>query len=162
MQMPNKTLEAQIQSLRDRGRERAKTLGLPGLVGTNYRRIAEEDCPYGEGSQARREWIESFVMCAQEITGTHAADEVKLEMLPPWATPGTSFKFPNLPRSHARGPFHIRAIVDGQMVIAQWSDMKKRYNYRVETPYFLTLRLRDGERVPYYKTPSRRKFDDYT
>lgn len=50
-----------------------------------------------------------------------------MSALPAWVKPGATY------RMHGRR-YHVRAIVDGMVVIREWWRSKQRWNYSVEHP----------------------------
>jgi hypothetical protein len=57
--------------------------------------------------------------------------------LPEWVEVGATFTWKYKPdnRHHGR-KFHVRGIVDGQAVLAEWWKHKQRWNYTVEPPEY--------------------------
>lgn len=56
--------------------------------------------------------------------------------LPKWVTPGALFRYNFGPENTYTGrEFHVRAIVDGQAVIREWSD-KTGWLYTIEGPSY--------------------------
>lgn len=67
--------------------------------------------------------------------------------LPDWVKPGASFRFdyseyggPDNPH-HGR-KFHVRAIVDGLVVLREWSRSKQYWRYSIEDPVFFHHRAK--------------------
>lgn len=56
--------------------------------------------------------------------------------LPDWVKPGVKFRVFYQPDNPNNRTMHVRAIVDGQVVLRQWWPSKRRWNYTVEHPSF--------------------------
>lgn len=52
-----------------------------------------------------------------------------MSKLPAWVQPGVSYEY-------FGRRYHVRGIVDGQIVIRNWWSSKQRWNYAVEHPTF--------------------------
>lgn len=57
--------------------------------------------------------------------------------LPEWVDVGATFTYRYAPDNPHHGrKFHIRGIIDGRAVVAEWWKHKRRWNYTVEPPVY--------------------------
>lgn len=63
---------------------------------------------------------------------TEFEDRLAQLIIPPWTIPGARFRY-------FKTVYHIRGIIDGQVVMRKWRFTKRRWVYEVEGPIWFEI-----------------------